>query len=271
MPFVTTNGVKLHYTEAGAGPECIVFSHGVLWSGEMYAAQVEALKGRYRCIAYDHRGQGQSEVTADGYDMDNVARDAAGLIEALSASPCHFVGLSMGGFVGMRLAARQPYLIRSLTLLNTAADPEPGARKELRRIMGYLSRVVGFRPFLGEATKALFGRPFLEDPARKPQLQELRERLAANRPAGASRALFGVIDRQGIEGELAKIKAPTQVVTGEFDVSVVPARSQRTAQQIPGAEFKTVPRAGHSSTMEEPEAINAVLKAFLERVAARTS
>ena len=207
MPFVTANGAQLHYTEAGSGPECVVFSHGLLWSGEMFAAQVEALSGQYRCIAYDHRGQGQSEITAGGYDMDNLARDAAALLEALSASPCHWVGLSMGGFVGMRLAARQPWLIRSLTLLDTAADPEPGHRKELRRAMGYLSRVVGFRPFLGEAMRAMFGAPFLADPARAAQREELRERLAKVRAAGGSRALFAVIDRKGVEDELGKIRS----------------------------------------------------------------
>ena len=271
MPFVTANGAQLHYTEAGSGPVCVVFSHGLFWSGEMFAAQIEALRGRYRCIAYDHRGQGQSEITAGGYDMDNQARDAGALIEALSASPCHWVGLSMGGFVGMRLAARQPWLIRSLTLLDTAADAEPAHRKELRRVMGYLSRVTGLRPFLGEAMRAMFGAPFLADPARAALRAELRERLANNRPAGASRSLFAVIDRKGVEDELGKIKAPTLVVSGEADVAVVPERSRKTASLIAGAEFKTIPRAGHSSTMEEPAAINALLADFLERVDARSS
>ena len=271
MPFVTANGARLHYTEAGSGPECVVFSHGLFWSGEMFAAQIEALRGQYRCIAYDHRGQGQSEITAGGYDMDNLARDAAALLEALSASPCHWVGLSMGGFVGMRLAARQPWLIRSLTLLDTAADPEPAHRKELRRLMGYLSRVVGFRPFLGEAMRAMFGAPFLGDPARAPERAALREKLAKVRPAGGSRALFAVIDRKGIEGELGKIRAPTMVVSGEADVAVVPERSRRTASLIAGAEFKTVPRAGHSCTMEEPAAVSALIADFLERARARAT
>ena len=271
MPFVTANGAQLHYTEAGSGPECVVFSHGLFWSGEMFAAQVEALRGRYRCISYDHRGQGQSEATPGGYDMDDQARDAAALLEALSASPCHWVGLSMGGFIGMRLAARQPWLVRSLTLIDTAADAEPAHRKQLRRMMGYAARVVGFRPFLGEAMRAMFGAAFLSDPARAAERAALRERLAKNRADGGSRALFAVIDRKGVEDELSKIKAPTLVISGEADVAVIPERSRRTASLIAGAEFKTVPRAGHSSTMEEPAAVTALLEDFLERVRARAT
>ena len=102
MPHIKVNNVKLYYEESGSGTETIVFSHGLLWSGKMFAAQVEHLESRYRVITYDHRGQGRSEVTEQGYDMETVAEDAAELIKALNVAPCHFVGLSMGGFVGMR-------------------------------------------------------------------------------------------------------------------------------------------------------------------------
>src|SRR5262249_22014148 len=112
MPRIVVNGANLHYEDTGPGREPIVFAHGLLWSGRMFEAQVAALKGRYRCITFDFRGQGQSEITRSGYDMDTLADDARALIEALGIAPCHFLGLSMGGFVAMRLAARRPELIR---------------------------------------------------------------------------------------------------------------------------------------------------------------
>src|SRR5262245_2092320 len=99
MPKVPVNGAKLYYEETGQGPETVVFAHGLLWSGRMYDAQVAALKDRYRCITFDFRGHGRSEVTRSGYDMDTLTEDAAALIATLGATPCHFVGLSLGGFV----------------------------------------------------------------------------------------------------------------------------------------------------------------------------
>ena len=71
----------------------------------MWRFQVAAFRDRFRCVAWDHRGQGRSELTEGGYDMDTLADDAAALIAQLGIAPVHFVGLSMGGFVGMRLAA----------------------------------------------------------------------------------------------------------------------------------------------------------------------
>src|SRR5262245_53535714 len=116
MPTVKVNGVELFYKETGSGPETIVFSHGLMMDHSMFEAQRAVLSDQFRVIAYDHRGQGQSEETSNGQDMETLTTDAANLILALNAAPCHFAGLSMGGFVGLRLAARRPALLRTLTL-----------------------------------------------------------------------------------------------------------------------------------------------------------
>ena len=82
-------------------------SHTVCCStGACSADRSTPWKERYRCIRFDFRGQGHSEVAASGYDLDTLTADVAELIGALNAGPCHFVGLSMGGFVGLRLALR---------------------------------------------------------------------------------------------------------------------------------------------------------------------
>ena len=63
----------MHYIDKGEGPETIVFSHGLLFSSEMFADQIAHFKDHYRCVAFDHRGQGQSPITKDGYDLDTLA------------------------------------------------------------------------------------------------------------------------------------------------------------------------------------------------------
>src|SRR5262249_1583966 len=133
----------------------------------MFEAQRAILEKHFRVIAYDHRGQGQSQDTGNGQDMDTLSTDAAGLIQALDAAPCHFVGLSMGGFVGLRLAARRPALIRSLTLMNTGACREPWSNRLRYGLLAQLVRVVGTAPFTGTAVKALFGETTSRDPERQ--------------------------------------------------------------------------------------------------------
>jgi 3-oxoadipate enol-lactonase len=266
MPHLEINGASLYYEDTGGGPEAALFIHGLLWSSKMFAPQIAALRGRYRCVALDLRGQGQSAVAASGYDMDTLADDAAALIEALGLAPVHFVGLSMGGFIGLRLAARRPGLLRSLSLLDTAADEEPRLNRPRYKLMGLVALAGGLPLLAGAVMKIMFGRAFLEDPARTEDRTEMRRQLLANDRVGAVRALEGVTQRKGIEGELSLIRTPTLVLRGDDDRAISAARARKTASLIPGARFVGIPRAGHSSTVEEPQAVSAELAAFLGSV-----
>ena len=87
MPYADLNGARIHYTDTGGTGDTIVFSHGLLFSGAMFGAQVDHFRAKYRCITFDHRGQGHSGVPDDGYDMDTLAEDAAALITQLGLSP----------------------------------------------------------------------------------------------------------------------------------------------------------------------------------------
>ena len=266
MARIAVRGAGLHYEERGAGPETVVFAHGLLWSGRLFDRQVEALAPRYRCVTFDFRGHGRSEVTADGYDMDSLAADAAGLIEALGCAPCHFVGLSMGGFVGMRLAIRQPRLLRSLILLETSADPEPEADRRRYRRMNLAARWIGLGVMARPVMRIIFGRKFLGDPARSALREQCRRELAGNDRLGITRAVIGVIDRQGIYEQLERIATPTLILVGDQDLATPPARAERIHARIAGSRLQVLPGAGHTSTIEEPAAVNAAIADFLAGV-----
>ncbi|HEX5725818.1 MAG TPA: alpha/beta fold hydrolase [Longimicrobiaceae bacterium] len=269
MPTLRVNGADLYYEEHGSGPESVVFAHGLLWSGRMFAAQVRALRDRYRCVTFDFRGQGRSEVTRGGYDMDMLSEDAATLIRAIGCAPCHFVGLSMGGFIGMRLAIRHPELLRSLTLLETSADPEPRRNVPRYALLTLVARTVGLRPVARRVMPIMFGRKFLSDPARAGLRDELRRELLANHKVGITRATWGVITRRGVYDQLHRIGVPTLVGVGDQDVATVPAKAERIHARIPGSRLVVMPGAGHSSPIEEPEAVNAALEDFLARHSTR--
>jgi 3-oxoadipate enol-lactonase len=265
MPFKQINDAQIYYEETGSGPDTIVFSHGLLMSGEMFSDQVQALSGRYRCICYDHRGQSRSEVTDSGYDMDSLTEDAAALIRELDCAPCHFAGLSMGGFVGMRLAIRHPELLKSLVLLETTADPEPEQNKGPYRRLAFIGRWLSFRLVIKPLMKIMFGRSFLEDPAKVETRAKWRKHLLGLNRVGTSRAAHGVIDREGVYDQLNQIKTPTLIIVGAEDVATPPAKSERMRDAIPGAVLELLPRGGHSATIEEPEAVTRALENFLTK------
>ena len=235
----------------------------------MWRFQIAAFRGAHRCIAFDHRGQGKSEVTPSGYDMDTLAEDAAALIAGLGAAPAHFVGLSMGGFVGMRVAARKPGLLRSLVLMETASDAEPWRNVPRYAAMSFLTRFFGAAPFAPAVMKIMFGRTFREDPARAGLREGMIRELLGNDAVGQRRAVNGVIRRSALsDAEMARIDVPTLVLSGAEDAAVAPERSMRTASRIRGAKFLRIPRAGHSASIEEPEAVNQALRTFWESLPA---
>jgi 3-oxoadipate enol-lactonase len=263
MPWLDVNGTRLYYEDTGGPGAPLVFSHGLLWSGRMFDKQVAALKDRYRCITYDHRGQGQSDVwRVDTVDMETVYADAVALLEKLGVGPCHFAGLSMGGFVGMRLAARRPELLRSLILVETTADPEPAENVPRYKALNFVARWFGLRWVADRVMPIMFGRTFLEDPARAVERAEWRRRLIENR-RDIWRAVNGVVRRRGVYEELSRIQTPTLVVVGAEDTATVPAKAERIHAAIAGSRLVKMPRGGHSSSVEAPELLNAALEEFL--------
>jgi pimeloyl-ACP methyl ester carboxylesterase len=260
------NGTSLWVEDTGGEGVPVLLAHGLLMSCRMFDAQVAALRGRYRCISWDHRGQGLSAPgTGRAVSVEQVTDDAIALMRALALPAAHFVGLSMGGFVGMRLAARHPALLRSLVLLDTSADPEPAENVPRYRLLNVVARWFGLRAVAGRVMPIMFGRTFLGDPARAEERTLWRTRLVGN-ARGIYRAVNGVIERAGVVDELARITCPTLVLVGEEDVATVPAKSERIRDLIAGATLVRIPEAGHSSSVEQPAAVTAALAAFLQQV-----
>lgn len=264
MATMDVNGTALYYEDTGAGStgETIAWSHGLLWNTSLFAPQIAALRSRYRCISWDHRGQGRS---ASDYrhciGMELVSQDAVALLDKLGTGPVHFVGLSMGGFVGMRVAARRPDLVKKLVLIETSADPEALANVKQYRLLTAAVRVLGPRPVSRRVAPIMLGRTILTDPARKGVVADFLEVMSSRRDIW--RAVNGVIDRGGIHDELSRIKAPTLVIVGDEDVATPRPKAEALVAGIAGAKLELVPRAGHSSTVEEPAAVTTAIEKFL--------
>lgn len=266
MPTIKVNGVNLFYKESGSGPETIVFSHGLLMDHTMFEPQRAVFEKQYRVIAYDHRAQGLSEDIGRGYDMSTIADDAALLIRALNAAPCHFAGLSMGGFAGMRVAAHHPELIRTLTLMNTTATKEKLLNRIKYAFLAQMVKVFSPAPFTPIAVKELFGQTTRRSAERRPMLEQWTGNLRA-RPRNIARSLQAVMNRREFRAdELAAIRCPTLVITGEDDTAQPPVNSKSLIVGIRGARHVNIPGAGHSSSLETPEAVILAMQELLQSV-----
>ena len=169
----------------------------------------------------------------------------------------------MGGFIGLRLAARRPDLLRSLILLETSADPEPSENVAKYRQLTFVARWFGLGLVVDRVMPVMFGRTFLTDPARALERRVWRRRMSGNHRLGITRATTGVITRKGIESEIDRIRVPTLILVGDEDVAVPPVHSQCLHERIAGSRLEMIPRAGHTSTVEEPTAVNGAITNFL--------
>ena len=268
MPTFTRDDATIHYTDTGMPTDrpdarTVFFGHGLLFSGWMFHPQITALQGEHRCVAIDWRGQGQSAATKDGYDMDTLADDAVALIDSLGVAPVHYVGLSMGGFVGQRIAARRPELVRTLALLDTSAGPEDPDKIKRYKMLGRIYRVTGVSPLRKAVLPIMFGPAFLADASCKPVIDEWEHRLNASPRSGVAKAVMGVANRLPIEDEISRIIAPTLVIVGADDAATPPVKSQLITERVPGARLAQIPDCGHTSTLEQADTVTRLLRAFL--------
>lgn len=268
MTLVAVNGIQLHIFDTGAPagkPDApvLVLGHGLLFSTSMWRHQIEALRGEYRCVAVDWRGQGSTPPPGSGYDMDTLYADLVALIEHLDVGPVHYAGLSMGGFVGLRLAARRPDLVRSLILVDTSAGPEDPGNVSRYRLLARIYGLLGFGPLKGQVAPIMFSRPWLATPAGKETVRTWTAELARQQRKGVKQAILGVVDRLPVAEELGAITAPTLVVVGSEDPATPVAKAEAIAEAVRDSRLDVLTGVGHVSTLEDPERVTALMRDFL--------
>jgi len=271
MPLAEVNGTRLYYEESGdPNGEVVIFSHGLLMSLEMFAAQTAALAARgYRVIAFDWRGQGHSEAGGDetAYGMDGLAEDAWQLLRALGVTSCHWAGLSMGGMVAFRLFFAQPALFRSLILLDTSADAELPERVARYEQMGITYQQMGPVEPLMQALPHIFFSPATI--ANQPELvARWVEHWKTLRRDVMPWVEGGVDRRSSVVDRVAGITVPTLIIVGRDDAATPLPRSEQLHELIAGSRLVVIPDAGHSSSVEQPEAVTAAIVAFLDELRA---
>ncbi|HEY8740388.1 MAG TPA: alpha/beta fold hydrolase [Candidatus Dormibacteraeota bacterium] len=265
MATVKTNGVELYYERRGGG-EPLLLVHGLLFSGESWREQADALSGEYEVITVDLRGQHRSETTDDpaGYDLWNQAEDIHGLIQALGVVPVHYAGLSMGGMIGMRLALRHPADLRDLILLDTAADGEDPEKAERYAAMRHIQRKGEVEAILPALPPVFFADAYVSEHADR--VDAWFKTLIEGNQEGFAFASQLVDERDDITDQLSAVQLPTLVIHGTEDVPIPVEKAQAIAAAIPGARLELVEGAGHQSNMDHPEEVTRLIREFLASV-----
>jgi pimeloyl-ACP methyl ester carboxylesterase len=263
MPLIDANHTRLWVERFGDPTRpAVLLLHGLFFSGAMYARQVDHLARDFHCITIDGRSMGRSAAALGGHDVDNLCHDALAVLDALGIGRAHWVGSSVGGVIGIRVAAQWPGRVASLVACGASAHAEPV--ETLTRYEALLERYAD-DPAAAWPTIApvLFARSFLDDPARAADVQAQRAAFVANDGPTIRRAAAPILRRVGIEHLLAHVRCPTLAVVGEFDAANPRPHAEHIVAGIAGAHLAVLPGVGHQPNAEAPEALASLIRGFV--------
>lgn len=258
MPFAQVNGQNIYFEDSGGAGPALVFSHGLLMDSSMFAPQVAALKSRYRCIAWDERGHGQTGTgVCAPFSYYDSADDLAALLAHLGIKEAVLVGMSQGGYLSLRCALSHPEIVRALILIDTQALPEDPAKMPGYQAMLQDWAVNG----LSEQTAATIEYIILGE--QWPGAAVWREKWKRTAPADLLQSFQTLGTRDDISTQIGRIAVPALVIHGESDRAIELPRAKTMADALPNAQIVVVPGAGHASNLTHPNAVNPAIESFL--------
>lgn len=248
----------MHYRAEGPqDAPAVVFANSLGTDLRLWDALLPLLPSGLRMVRYDKAGHGLSQRGAGG-GMAALAEDAAALITHATRGPVVFVGLSIGGLIGQRLAATHPGMLAGLVLSNTAArmGTQDSWRARIKAIQDG-----GLEAIAPAVMERWFAPAFLA----RPERALWQRMLECTDPQGYRDACLALAEAD--ETETTKgLTLPVQVIAGSADGASPPDLVAATAQLIGGAAYHLLPGVGHLPPVEDPKAMAAVLGPFLRRV-----
>jgi microsomal epoxide hydrolase len=256
--FTSSDGVRLHYLEAGGGPT-IVFVPGWTMPAWIWAPQIAYFAGRYRVIAFDPRAQGDSAIAPSGYDPVRKGQDIAELLEALGPGPVVLVGWSLGVLDSLAYVhAHGDRRLAGLVLVDNSVgeDPPPAPAERApaprARRTGGVSRDAAMRRFV----TGMF---------RRPQPPDYLDRLTAaclRTPPSVAAALLAIPQPRGFwkEAIYSTNRPVLYAVTPRFAGQAI-----NLANHHPSAEAVRLNDVGHAMFVDDSARFNALMQDFIRR------
>jgi pimeloyl-ACP methyl ester carboxylesterase len=257
---IKTRGTRIYVDESGNGEPALLFLHYYGGSSRTWDGVIRDLGEQYRSVTMDHRGWGDSDAPEQCYAIGDLANDVQDVIEALNLERYVVVGHSMSGKVAQLFASRQPPGLQGVILV---APSPPSAMHFSSEQRAEMAKVYDTRESISWALDNVLTATSLAP--------ELREQVIVDSLRGAPQAkiawpLGGMVE--DITAEVSSIKVPVVVIAGELDQVDQPATLQsELLPRIAGARLLVLPGTGHLSPLENPAAVAAAIRQFMEQLA----
>jgi 3-oxoadipate enol-lactonase len=256
MPFARLNSQGIYYEDSGGDGPAIIFSHGFLLDGDMYAAQVAALRSRYRCIVWDQRGFGRTGPVQTGFTYWDSARDLLALMDHCRIKNAVLVGLSQGAFLSMRAAILAPDRVEALVLLSTRSGLDAAETLD-----GFRGLKTEWRANGSANVRDFLAGMLLGDGAdREPWFGK----WAAMDHDALSHPIDTLMNRDDLTARLDEIACRVLVIHGDADTAIDVAHGRALAAGLGDkAKLKVIPGAGHAPPLTHAGVVSSEILNFL--------
>jgi 3-oxoadipate enol-lactonase len=243
-----------HRLDGRADGPVLVLGNSLGTSLSMWNPVVDLLSDRFRILRYDHRGQGDSPVPEGPYAPADLGGDVLALLDRFELGAVAYAGVSVGGMVGLWLAAHAPERISHLAVFCSSAHP---GNPEAWSSRAATVRDAGSIEPVASAVVSRWLTP--EFATQHPDVGDrLLTLLRASPPTGYAE-VCEMLARLDLRADLARIHTPTLVVAGAQDEALAPVHSELIAAHVPGARYELLDPAAHLPMFEAPETVAALL------------
>jgi 3-oxoadipate enol-lactonase len=257
MPVVTNGSTRIYWRGDGdASLPALVLGNSLGCDFSLWDPILNQLMQDFYVVRYDMRGHGGSDAPQGDYTLNQLTDDVQAVIAAARLTSYDYCGISLGGMVGMELAARHPSGLRHVVLSNTSAEFDKGIWDQRMTAIqqGGMAAVVD----------GIIGRFFTPDFVAKNSMamRRVRNTVLSHAPNGYIGCCAAIRDMD-LYPRLPQISTPVLVVVGDHDLSTPLARGQKLVEHIAGASLVTIPSA-HIPTTEIPEKYLQAIVPFLK-------
>jgi len=260
---IKKNGISI-YIEGKEEKPAIIFVHGFPFDHNMWKNQVNKFSANYFCVSYDIRGLGESDPDDGQYTLELFVDDLEMVLNEMKLSKPFICGFSMGGYISLRAVEKMEEKFGGLILCDTksAADTNEG---KINRALG-INKInkKGVKSFVEDFILNCFSEYSLENKA--DLVKEMISHSEFFSSTGIKGCLLAMAARTDTSGYLTKINLPVLVLCGEEDNLTTPDVMMEMADKIHNSEFDIIPKAGHMSPVENPEAVDKYIENFLKKL-----
>jgi 3-oxoadipate enol-lactonase len=242
----------------------VILIHGFPFNRTMWVNQVELLKEKYRVIAYDVRGHGNSDAGTDEFSIGLFAQDLISLMDSLKIETAIICGLSMGGYIALNIIENYPERIDGLILCDTTckADTSEGIEKRMKAIGSI--RESGVESYADGSLKNFFAQESFT--TKKEEISSVRQMMVGTPEKTIVDTLLALSKRKDTCKILPEIKVPVLLLVGQEDIITPPEAAQFMHEKIKNSVLHIIKQAGHISNLENPVMFNEHLSEFIASV-----